>query len=296
MTRRLGRNNERQGVLQAVSPLVMMAALFPAGQLAAQVSRDLLDYLRNPTVAPVLEWAEPDRVVVNGAKAPVPTPVVAAVETVAVKPAIPEPVVVTLDQPDLAKLTPTAPLTAPGTMAALALPPLDDLQLAALAPAALQDMAPDAPPPPIGQKIPLMPLADGTMPVEIAPEGKALYAGIQELMKELNCYSGSVDGSFGPGSLGALDAFYDANGLPPVTEASAQAWRDLRAYTAKACPEPYKKKADPVVKAAAAPKPPKAQGTTKAATPKPAAAPKPAAPKPAKPATKSMSDLAADAN
>ncbi|MCW1920800.1 hypothetical protein NX862_18735 [Rhodobacter sp. KR11] len=306
--------------LSRLTPQAMMAglalmALWPAGQLAAEVSRDFLDYLRNPGPAPELHFAAPDRVAVNGVKAPALPEAAQPESVVAAAAPTPEPA------PEPAPAPEALPL------AAVPAPPLASVPAAALgmAPApALVDKAPDAalaaqPPAALADKAPLVlaalppatlgalpPVTLQGQPVVVpepgspealfgpTPQGKDLVRAVQQLLKDQNCYSGAVDGGFGAGSVGSLNLFYDANpALAREGDATEAAWRALQGEALSPCKAPYAKpKPDPKPAAQASNKP---ASNKPAASTKPAAAPKPAPAAP-KPAATSMSNLAAEAN
>lgn len=293
-----------------------LMALWPAGQLAAEASRGLLDYLRNPQAAPVLDFAAPDLVLVNGARspdlvpkaaAPLAAPVAAPVAEPEAAPQvallaqpepIPEPVPEPAPLPEPLALQPqeAAPLAAapPQGVTALPAPALTpqppEVTLAALPPAAV--LAPQAPNLLQGQPVVIPEPGSPEALFGPTPLGKDLVRAVQQLLKDQNCYSGAVDGGFGAGSQGSLDLFYAANpALPRETGATEAAWRALQGEGVAPCKAPYTRPvaAKPATKPAAqaSNKP----ASNKPATSKPAAAAKPAA----KPAT-SMSNLAAEAN
>lgn len=299
-----------------LTPQAMMAglalmALWPAGQLAAEVSRDFLDYLRNPGPAPELHFAAPDRVAVNGVKAPAPPEAAQPESVVAAAAPTPEPAPEPAPAPEALPLAavPALPL-ASVPAAALGMAPASDLApaLAAQPPAALADEAPlvlaALPPATLGA---LPPVTLQGQPVVVpepgspealfgpTPQGKDLVRAVQQLLKDQNCYSGAVDGGFGAGSVGSLNLFYDANpALAREGDATEAAWRALQGAALSPCKAPYAKpKADPKPAAQASNKP--ASNKPAAASTKPPAAPKPAPAAP-KPAATSMSNLAAEAN
>ena len=126
------------------------------------------------------------------------------------------------------------------------------------------------------------------LPVAVVPDltGDALDRALQAELKRLNCYSGTVDGSFGAGSLGALDLFFQTTALVRASTDPTQAvLNQLKAVADNVCPSPYvavvqqtdvTQKTKPSTTKPATTKP----ATTKAVTTKPATS-KPATTKPA---------------
>ena len=284
--------------VQGLMAGLALAVIWPAGQLAAEISRDFLDYLRNPGPAPELQFAAPDRVAVNGVKAPnLPEAAPEVVPEVVVAAAAPEPVPEPAPEP-LPEPTALAP-TAPPALASTPAPALEptapapvtplppEVTLAALPPAVLSPSAPQ-----VLQGEPVVVPEPGSPEALFGPtpQGKDLVRAVQQLLKDQNCYAGAVDGGFGAGSLGSLDLFYDANpGLAREAGATEVAWRALQGEGLTPCKAPYVR---PVAAKPAASKP-AATASNKPAASKPAA---PAAPKPAAPAPSSTGNLAADAN
>ncbi len=79
-----------------------------------------------------------------------------------------------------------------------------------------------------------------TDPPVVALTGNALDLAMQAELKRLNCYAGTVDGSFGPGSQGALDLFFQKTKRTRSSTDLTQAVLDqLKAVDGKACLKPY---------------------------------------------------------
>jgi hypothetical protein len=203
----------------------------------------------------------------------------------------PEPAPLAASKPEPLAVAALPPAASPAVIAAAPLGAAAPAPLAAapVAPVVLAALPPQSLP---GE---ILPPPDPTDPATIPPEGQELDVALQTFLAGHNCYSGKADGSFGPGSLGALALFYDTN--PTLVRQDAptgQAWRDVQAAGVTACPAPYApKKADPAPAKTSTAKTSTAK--TSSTKPKPAAPTKPAAP-PKPSGGASMSDLAAAAN
>ncbi len=73
---------------------------------------------------------------------------------------------------------------------------------------------------------------------EPAPDNLAV--AVQEELARLNCYRMAIDGDFGPGSQGALRAFFTERGepVPAALDPTEEIWRLLRQFDEQICPDP----------------------------------------------------------
>lgn len=152
-----------------------------------------------------------------------------------------EPQTVPAAAPDLTALA--AVPAAPGLAAVPAAPGLAAVPaapgLAAVVPPTIKGQP--VTPPDTGTAAAALPgTATPTVPVVAPLTGNALDLAVQGELKRLNCYSGSVDGSFGPGSQGALDLFFQTTKLTRASPDMTQAVLDqLKAVADSACSKPY---------------------------------------------------------
>lgn len=111
-------------------------------------------------------------------------------------------------------------------------------------PAMTQDQTPLTQVPPTNSLAAVEPpTIKGHVVEQVAPPvdltGDALDRALQAELKRLGCYAGPVDGSFGPGSQGALDLFFTKAGLKPAsTDPSQAVLNQLKAVANDACPSP----------------------------------------------------------
>lgn len=208
-----------------------------------------------PQALPV---AKPDLTVLT---AVVPGASLAAVKPPKIIPVVPGPSLAAVEPPRIATVVPGPSLAAvePPTIKGELVPPPTP-EVTALINAVPVPVAPTEDP------VPALPVLTGT----------ELDKALQEQLKVLNCYSGSLDGAFGPGSQGALDLFFQTSGLKPVSQDRTAAVLDqLTALTGKVCDKPYRaaKKPDTTVASGdPPPKPAKPAKPTKPAVPKPTVA------------------------
>jgi hypothetical protein len=151
----------------------------------------------------------------------------------------------------LAVMPMTAQPLPPVTGTALPLPalaptarPLDPVAKAGpLAPVAPQALTPRLPDPTNPADRTLLEAILGPEGAEAAKPvltGKALALAVQTELKRVNCYGGSLDGSFGRGSNGALDKFFADAKLQRATPDLTQAVLDqIIATAAPACDSAY---------------------------------------------------------
>ncbi|MGH6925102.1 MAG: caspase family protein [Propylenella sp.] len=111
---------------------------------------------------------------------------------------------------------------------------------------------------------------------EITPEltSEELIVAVQEALKRVGCYSGAVDGDWGPRSQRALEGFLKRRNVVAAAEPSSEVLGHIKDIVERVCPL----EAEPKRKAAVA-----RQSTTEAATQTPSEAARPVKPKPQNP-------------
>ena len=285
--------------------------------LDAVFSGKIPDYFQNiePAAnAPKVDFVKPGPL--SAAVADLPQPLAPQVETAPLAMALPVLAAMTrqdaLKLPDAFLIVPPPPITLPAVQAQTIPAATPDLTvLSPVAPANLSAAAPGDPSAATpGERLaafvaptikgePVLPVApDGDNTVDPLPSaadpidpqvpvvpdfvGRDLHLALQVELKRLNCLSGKADGSFGKGSLGALDLFFKTSGLTRASADPSQAVLDqLKAASASTCDSPYA----PAVQAVAATPPKKAASSKPAKTTVPVKTPQVATPpKPPKPA------------